>query len=104
MATNQEEPPCEYKEKIWGKEDGNEYVTEGYTFRGKARIFSKAWEGLKILMKKGVQNEIGTVKYKALDVRKMGAGIVADVELVENGNRGVESLNCMARIIKRNML
>ena len=88
MATNQDEAPSDFTEKIWGKEEGNVYITDGYTFRGK-RTFNQAWEGLKNIMKKGVQNQIGAIKYKALDVRKMGKGIVADVEVVDNGNRGV---------------
>ena len=91
MSTNEEEVPVEYKEKKWGREEGSGYITDGYTFRGKG-LFSKAWEGLKVMMKKGVQNEIGTIKFKALDVRKKGTGIEVDVEIVENGNRGVAVL------------
>ena len=91
MSTNVEEAPVGYKEKKWGREEGSGYIIDGYTFRGKG-LFSKAWEGLKVMMKKGVQNEIGIIKFKALDVRKKGAGIEVDVEIVENGNRGVAVL------------
>ena len=91
MSTNEDEAPVGYKEKTWGREEGNGYITDGYTFRGKG-VFSKAWEGLKVMMKKGVQNEIGTIKFKALDVQKKGAGVEIDVEIVENGNRGAAVL------------
>ena len=56
MSTNEEEAPVGYKETKWGGEEGNGYITDGYTFGGKG-LFSKAWEGLKIMMKKGVQND-----------------------------------------------
>ena len=74
----------EYTEKVWGKDVGGEYITDGYAFRGK-RSFGKVVIGLKEHMKKGVENETGNVKYKALDVRKNGAGLEIDVEIVNNG-------------------
>ena len=88
METLQDETPREYKEKTWGKYEGDQYITDGYTFRGKGK-FSKAWEGLKNVMKKGFKNEIGVIKYTALDVRKKGVGIESDVEIIEKGNRGI---------------
>ena len=41
-----------YKEKIWGKDEGGEQVTDGYVFRGK-RTFKKAREGLESTFQKG---------------------------------------------------
>ena len=35
-----------YKQKIWGKEEGKEFITDGYTFKGK-KSFGPALEGLK---------------------------------------------------------
>ena len=100
METSQDEAPSEYTEKIWGKDDGDVYITDGYTFRGK-RIFSQAWEGLKNVMKKGVKNEIGAIKYKALDVRKKGVGIEADVEIILNDKRGVGVLKLYGQNSKK---
>ena len=62
--------PTEYKEKIWGKEEGGEYIIDGYTFRGK-RAFGKAQEGLKEYMRKGVVRDVNEVKIKVLDARKI---------------------------------
>ena len=42
---------AEYKEKIWGKQYGSEYVIDGYTFRGK-KAFGKARDGFRDFMKK----------------------------------------------------
>ena len=77
-----------YKQKVWGKNVGDEYVTDGFVFRGK-KPFDKALEGLKEIMKKGVQDEICNVKFKVLDDRKNGTGIDIDVEVVDGKERGV---------------
>ena len=61
MTTIQEVSSNGYKEKTWGKDVGNGYVTDGYAFRGK-RAFKKAWDGLKEHMKKGIKYEIGVIK------------------------------------------
>ena len=60
--TVNDEVPTEYKEKKWGKEEGGEYIIEGFSFRGK-HAFGKAVEGLKKDMKKGAQNQIDGVKF-----------------------------------------
>jgi hypothetical protein len=57
MASDQEEVSSYFKEKQWGKEDGNVYIIDGYTFRGK-RMFNKAWEGLKIIMKREYKTKL----------------------------------------------
>ena len=79
---------AEYKEKIWGKQVGGDYVTDGYTFRGK-HAFGKARDGLKDFMKKGVVREVNDIKIKVLDVRKNGSGTDIEVELTENNVRGI---------------
>ena len=91
MSNAEDESSNGYKEKIWTKDDGIEVVTDGYSFRGK-RMFKKAWDGLKEHLKKGVQHEKDDIKYKALDVRKIGTGMEADVEIVQNGIRGISKL------------
>ena len=80
-----------YTEKKWGKEDGNKCTVDGYVFRGK-EPFNIALDGLKEKMKKGTNNEIQTIKYKALDTRKKGTGLEIDVEVVDNKARGVALL------------
>ena len=34
----------EYSEKVWGKEEGGEKITDGFSFTGK-KVFGKATEG-----------------------------------------------------------
>ena len=83
-----------YSEKKWnncGKDVDNDDMIDGYVFRGK-NVFSQALEGLKDIMKKGIVNEIGNIKFKALDRRVQGAGLEMDVEIVENKSRGVSLL------------
>ena len=63
-------------------------IIDGYLFRGK-HTFNKTLHGLKNIMKKGVDNKIGGVKYKALDTRVKGNGLEIDVEMVESKKRGV---------------
>ena len=78
----------EYKEKKWGKVEGEDYIVDGYVFRGK-KNFNKALEGIKDVLKRGVVNEIGNIKFTALDVRKRGYEFEIDVEIIDNGDRGV---------------
>ena len=80
-----------FKEKIWTKIDGKETVADGYSFRGK-RVFKKAWDGLKEHFVKGIQYERDNILYKAHDVREIGTGMEADVEVIEKGDRGVAKL------------
>ena len=40
-------------------------------------------------MKKGVQDEIGNIKFKVLDNRQKGSGIEIDVEVHEGSERGI---------------
>ena len=85
-----------YKEKKWGKDVDGEYVVDGYVFRGKLR-FKKALEGLKGILKKGINAEYRGVKYKVLDERKKGAGIEAEVEVEtqKHGECGIAVLELM---------
>ena len=46
-----------FKVKKWGKEEEGEYITDGYSFRGKT-AFQKALEGFKNMMKKGVIEDV----------------------------------------------
>ena len=80
-----------YKEKKWGGNEGGEYITDGYVVRGKC-IFNKALEGLKEILKKGFDRDINGIKYKALDIRKKGAGLEMDIEVFDKDIRGVAIL------------
>ena len=95
--------PFEYKEKIWGKDEGGEHIIDGYTFRGK-RAFGKAQEGLKEYMRKGVVRDVNEVKIKVLDARENGAGIDIEIEMTETMPGALLYLNCMSRIRLMNML
>ena len=87
MEKIEEQTNKHFKEKIWKKIDGKETVTDGYSFRGK-RVFKKAWDGLKKHFLKGIQYDKNGILYKALDVREIGTGMEADVEIIEKGDRG----------------
>ena len=77
-------PKKEYTEKIWTNNNGK---IDGYTFKGK-RLFSRALIGLKRIMIKGKSNEVGKVKFTALDTKIQGAGLDIDVQVHNNKNRG----------------
>ena len=78
----------DYIENIWTNNDGK---IDGYTFKGK-RSFGKALLGLKSIMIKGQQNEIGNMKFTALDTRIQGIGVEIDVQITNNNNRGIAVL------------
>ena len=86
-----EDVPTEYTEKTWGKNEGGEFIIDGFTFTGK-RIFKKAKEGLAEVMKKGAQSEIHGMQYKALDTRNKGTALEIDVEMTHKGVSGVAVL------------
>ena len=76
-----------YHESRWPKEDSS-----GFTFKGKKKLFVKAVESLKMLMKKGHTKSIDDVSFKVLDSRKMAHGTEYDVELNKDADRGVSML------------
>ena len=79
----------EYMEKLWTKDDG---TIDGYSFRGK-RLFAKALVGLRATMeKKGVCNEINSVKFKPLDSKLQGAGLEIDVKITYKNQSGIAIL------------
>ena len=90
-SKNEETPPV-YEEKKWGKEENGESITDGYTFRGK-QSFNRIVQELKEAMKKDIQREFEGIQFKALDVRKKGAGLEIDVEINDNDDRGVAKIN-----------
>ena len=67
---DENESPVKYKEKKWGKEEGGEFITDGFVFRG-GQAFKTVLDELKGTLKKGLQQEIGEIQFKALDVRKL---------------------------------
>ena len=80
-----------YKEKIWGKDEGGEQVTDGYVFRGK-KTFEKAREGLDKLFKKGRKNVKNGVEFRALDRRVKGVELEIEVEVAFKNEKGIALL------------
>ena len=83
-----DDTPSEQTQKKWGKEDGGQFIIDGFTLKGK-HSFKKAKDGLAGLMKKGVQSDVDGFKFRVLDSRFKGAGQEIDVEIIDNGIRGV---------------
>ena len=76
-----------YKEKIWGKTESGENITDGYVFRGK-RTFQRAREGLEQMMTKGFKNEKNGVNYRVLDNRIKGVENEIEIEVIHNNDKG----------------
>ena len=76
-----------YNENSWPKEDPS-----GFSFKGKKKLFVKAVENIKVLMKKGNQKAVEGITFKVLDCRKMNHGNEYDVELSKDKDRGVSVL------------
>ena len=80
-----------FKEKKWGKDEDGEYITDGYSFRGK-NTFQKALEGFKNMMKKGVIENVNDIKIQVLDTRKVGVCLDVEIECTEGDSRGIAML------------
>ena len=80
-----------YKEKIWGKAESGEKITDGFVFRGK-RTFKRAREGLEQMMTKGFKSEKNGVKYRVLDTRIKGVELEIEVMIDHNNEKGVTML------------
>ena len=76
-----------FKVKKWGKEEEGEYITDGYSFRGKT-VFQKALEGFKNMMKKGVIEDVNGIQIQVLDTRKNGVCLDIEIECTEGSERG----------------
>ena len=77
-----------YKEKKWGKTEDGLFIADGYTIKGRKEL-GRAMDEIKDLLRKGVENELGNIKFKALDVRTHGYAFEISLELSENGDRGI---------------
>ena len=87
IVNDNEESLEDYNEKVWGKEEGGEKITDGYSFTGK-KVFGKATAGLKALLTKGIQKKINGIQIKVLDARKQGAGLEIVIEITDKKERG----------------
>ena len=76
-----------YNENSWPKEDPS-----GFSFKGKKKLFAKAVENIKLLMKKGNQKIVESIAFKVLDCRKMNHGNEYDVEVSKDTERGIAVL------------
>ena len=83
------EVELQYVENSW-KDD--EELKSGYSFKGKKPVFLKAVENIKILMKKGANKEINSLKFRVLDSRKAKKSSEFDVEIVRGTERGLAML------------
>ena len=88
---SESETSINFTEKPWGRDIEGEYVMNGISYRGK-RSFGIALDALKVLLKKGSGGEVENVAYKVLDARKSGSELVYDIEVIEDGNRGMSVL------------
>ena len=82
------DPPeyCEYEENSWP--DNAEEPT-GFSYKGKKRVFIKAVENVKILMKKGTHKLIDDkVTMRVMDSRNIPHGTEMDVEVTKDKERG----------------
>ena len=77
-----------YKEKVWGKDEGGEQITDGYVFRGK-RTFKQAREGLEKALQKGKKIEKNGVKIRILDSRIKGVELEVEVEVIFKNEKGI---------------
>ena len=87
-----------YNENSWPKEHPS-----GFSFKGKKKLFVKAVENIKVLMKKGNQKVVETITFKILDCRKMNHGNEYDVEISKDNDRGVAVLKIFGPNGKKNI-
>ena len=80
-----------YKEKIWGKAENGENVTDGFVFRGK-RTFQRARESLEEKMRKGFKDEKNGVQYRILDTRIKGVELEIEIQIIHKNEKGVAML------------
>ena len=79
--------PDLYQEKVW---------ESGHNFRSRAPLFAKAASGLKILLRKNVnEKNVGNKKIRVLDVRKKGVGKLAEIEITDREGAGLVQLQYM---------
>ena len=89
-----------YKEKCWGKTENGEFMTDGYTFRGK-QMFGKAVEGIKSELRKGAESNFADVKTKAFDVLNNGNETEVSLEVAGDSYRGVAIVKLYAQSKKK---
>ena len=75
-----------YEENYWHKDDDE---PTGYTYKGKKKIFVKAVENIRTIMKKGVQKRMENLQFRILDCRKASE---LDVEISKGKERGIAVL------------
>ena len=65
-----------YDENCWPKEDPS-----GFRFKGKKKMFVKAAERIKLMLKKGNSKVIESITFKGLDSKNMNHGYKYIVEI-----------------------
>ena len=84
--TEKEEVKGVYKESAWPAKPEE---PKGFTFKGKSKMMGYITEKAKNALKKGSDNEIGTIKFKVLDSKKIGGPTQITVEVADNEGRGI---------------
>ena len=79
------EQPAVYKENCW---PASPEEPKGFTFKGKSKMLTYAVEKSKATLKKGVENEVSGIKFKVLDLRKLGGATQVTLEMSDNEGRG----------------
>ena len=80
-----------FKEKKWYKYEDGEKIANGYSLRGRLS-FKKAVEGLLDNLKKGVSKDIAGTNFRVLDARKNGIALDIEIEMIDNGDKGIAML------------
>ena len=76
-----------YDENCWPKEDPS-----GFRFKGKKKMFVKAAERIKLMLKKGNSKVIESITFKVLDSKKINHGYKYEVEIIKEKDKGVAVL------------
>ena len=81
-----EEAKSVYKENFWPAKPEE---PKGFTFKGKSKMMGYVTEKAKTVLNKGSENEIGKIKFKVLDSKKIGASNQVTVEVADSEGRGI---------------
>ena len=81
-----DEPQSVYKENSWPSKPGE---PKGFTFKGKSKMMGYITGKIRTFLKKGSEYEIGNIKFKVLDSKKIGGSTQVTVEVTDNEGRGI---------------
>ena len=91
-----DEDDKKYHEKCWPEDD-----PIGFSFKGKKRTFIKAFENIKVHMKKANKIELADIAFRVLDMRKINSGVEIEVEIVKKMRKELLFSSCMFQMQKK---